>query len=88
MRHTATTWDYLIVTASNDLQSRAYERQLQARRELGMLSDVGEVLVVPDVGGKRIGSGGSTVACLMEVLGREECFGRLHDALAKARKLD
>ena len=38
------------------------------RRELGLLSDVREVLVVADPGGKRIGSGGSTLYCLMQVL--------------------
>ncbi len=63
-------WDYLIVTASNDQQAEAYEAQLRVRRELGLLSDVRDVLVVPDPGGKRVGSGGSTLCCLMEVLQR------------------
>ena len=61
-------WDYLIVTASNEAQAKAYESQLALRRELGLLSGVREALVVPDPGGKRIGSGGSTLCCLMEVL--------------------
>ncbi len=63
-------WDYLIVTASNDLQAEAYESQLKLRRDLGLLSDVREVMVVADPGGRRIGSGGSTLCCLMEVLAR------------------
>jgi len=63
-------WDYLIVTASNDLQAEAYESQLKLRRDLGLLSDVREVMVVADPGGRRIGSGGSTLYCLMEVLAR------------------
>ncbi len=63
-------WDYLIVTASNDLQAEAYESQLKLRRDLGLLSDVREVMVVADPGGRRIGSGGSTLYCLMEVLTR------------------
>ena len=63
-------WDYLIVTASNERQAEAYETQLSVRRELGLLSDVRDVIVVPDPGGKRIGSGGSTLCCLMEVLHR------------------
>jgi galactokinase/mevalonate kinase-like predicted kinase len=63
-------WDYLIVTASNDLQAEAYESQLKLRRDLGLLSDVREVMVVADPGGRRIGSGGSTLCCLMEVLTR------------------
>ncbi len=64
------TWDYLIVTASNERQAEAYEAQLDARRALGLLRDVRDVLVIPDPGGKRIGSGGSTLYCLMEVLSR------------------
>ena len=64
------SWDILIVTASNERQAQAYEAQLSLRRELGLLSDIREVIVVADPGGKRIGSGGSTLCCLMEVLQR------------------
>ncbi len=64
------SWDYLIVTASNARQAQAYETQLSVRRELGLLGDVREVIVVPDPGGKRVGSGGSTLFCLLEVLRR------------------
>jgi len=67
----AETWDYLIVTASNDLQAAAYESQLSLRRRLGLLDDVRHVLIVSDPQGKRIGSGGSTIYCLMRVLSRE-----------------
>jgi len=70
MKTTLSKWDYLIVTASNALQAEAYESQLSVRRGLGLLSDVCEVIVVPDPGGRRIGSGGSTLYCLMEVLWR------------------
>lgn len=65
------TWDYLLLTASGERQGRAYEAQLRVRQELGLLTGIGSVLVVPDPAGKRIGSGGSTVACLMAVLDRE-----------------
>jgi fucokinase len=61
-------WDYLIVTASNEAQAEAYEAQLKIRRDLGLVSDVRELMVVADPHGKRIGSGGSTLCCLMEVL--------------------
>jgi len=64
------SWDYLIVTASNERQAQGYKTQLNLRRELGLLSDIHEVIVVPDPGGKRVGSGGSTLCCLMEVLHR------------------
>jgi galactokinase/mevalonate kinase-like predicted kinase len=63
-------WDYLIVTASNDAQARAYEHQLALRQTLGLIQDVRKVLVIADPGGKRIGSGGSTLCCLLEVLNR------------------
>ena len=64
-------WDYLIVTASNDAQAEAYKSQLKVRKDLGFLSSVSDVMVVPDPGGKRIGSGGSTLYCLIEVLNRK-----------------
>jgi galactokinase/mevalonate kinase-like predicted kinase len=73
------SWDILIVTASNERQAEAYEAQLNLRRELGLLGDVREAIVVADPGGRRIGSGGSTLYCLMEVLRR-----RLGNRLAKS----
>jgi galactokinase/mevalonate kinase-like predicted kinase len=64
-------WDYLIVTASNEAQAKAYESQLKLRQDLGLVGSVRNVIVVADPGGKRVGSGGSTLYCLMEVLRRE-----------------
>lgn len=64
-------WDYLVVTASNEEQAAAYASQLRLRRDLGFLSGVGEVIVVADPEGRRVGSGGSTVFCLLTVLNRE-----------------
>jgi fucokinase len=63
--------DYLIVTASNEFQAEIYRKQLDIRRRLGLLAGIDKILVVPDVDGKRIGSGGSTLCCLLAVL-REE----------------
>ena len=65
------SWDYLIITASNNAQARAYESQVALRRKIGMLSEAGTVKVVADPGGRRIGSGGSTIECLLEVLNLE-----------------
>jgi fucokinase len=64
-------WDYLIVTASNSTQASSYQQQLELRREIGFLSGFKHVLVVSDPEGKRIGSGGSTIISLIEVLNRE-----------------
>src|SRR5208282_707288 len=65
------TWDYLILTASNDRQAGGYENQLAIRRRAGLLNDVGTDLVVADPFGKRVGSGGSTIYCLMRVVQAE-----------------
>ena len=65
------TWDYLILTASNDRQAAGYESQLAVRRHSGLLPEVGTALVVADPLGKRVGSGGSTLYCLMRVLEAE-----------------
>ena len=65
------SWDYFVVTASNDAQAATYESQLALRREFGMLAGVRNVLVVADPGGKRVGSGGSTICCLAEIAARE-----------------
>jgi fucokinase len=64
-------WDYLVVTASNDAQADSYERQLLLRREMGLLSQAREVLVMPDPGSRRIGSGGSTLFCLADIINRQ-----------------
>ena len=64
-------WDYLIVTASNDAQAQAYQGQLLLRQQLGLVQGVSQILVLPDPGAKRVGSGGSTVYCLREILRRE-----------------
>ncbi len=64
-------WDYLVLTASNDQQARAYEAQLGFRRQTGQLARVRETLVVTDLEGRRIGSGGSTIQCLALVVNRE-----------------
>jgi galactokinase/mevalonate kinase-like predicted kinase len=67
----AATWDYLILTASNEIQAPAYLRQLELRADLGLLTGVRQTLVVADPGGRRVGSGGSTLACLLKVLSCE-----------------
>ena len=78
MNTTANKWDYLIITASNDAQARSYERNLALRQELGQIPYIRDVIVVPDPGGKRIGSGGSTICCLLEVLNRKLCRASHH----------
>jgi len=64
-------WDYLVVTASNEAQAAAYETQLGIRRDLGLITGIKRILVVPDPQGRRIGSGGSTIYALLKVLSME-----------------
>lgn len=64
-------WDYLIVTAANDQQAKAYDTQIRQRQEAGEFPQVRTCLVVADMDGRRIGSGGSTLCCLRTVLQRE-----------------
>jgi hypothetical protein len=69
-------WDYLIVTASNALQAAAYQAQLRVRQELDLLPRVRRVEVVADLEDQRIGSGGSTVYAITQVLNFERPAGR------------
>ena len=60
-----------MLTAANDQQAAAYESQIRMRRSTQALSGARNVLVMPDAGGRRVGSGGSSIQCLREVLRRE-----------------
>jgi fucokinase len=64
-------WDYLIVTAANDQQAKAYDFQIRQRQEAGEIPQVRNCLVISDTDSRRIGSGGSTLHCLWSVLQRE-----------------
>jgi fucokinase len=71
MPNMTSMWDYLIVTAANDQQARAYDHQIQQRQKAGEIPQVRHCLVIPDMDGKRTGSGGSTLHSLACVLQRE-----------------
>ncbi len=71
MHSTPGPWQYLIITAANEQQAAAYDLQIRNRRRDGRLAGLQDAFVVPDAGGRRIGSGGSTLLCLGEVLHRE-----------------
>ncbi len=82
LRPGAVTWDYVVLTASNDAQAKAYEAQIGYRLAAGVLPSSTTYAVVPDPDGKRCGSGGATLAVLRYIAERE---GR--DALSKLRIL-
>lgn len=86
MLPTTEPWDYVIVTASNDRQAAAYRQQLLLRDQFGMLSRIRRWLVVPDPAAARVGSGGSTIHCLMEVL-RHEADGAAAGGPARWREV-
>jgi fucokinase len=67
MKMNQKVWDWLIVTASNDLQAAAYRSLLKAREGSPLLASFERWQVIPDPAGQRVGSGGSTVFCLMEI---------------------
>jgi fucokinase len=71
MPNMTSLWDYLIVTAANDQQAQAYDNHIQQRQKAGEIPQVRNCLVIPDIDGKRIGSGGSTLHALACVLHRE-----------------
>ena len=76
MQKMTKTWDYLIVTAANEQQARAYDFQIRRRKEAGEIPQVRNCLVIADIEGKRIGSGGSTLHCLDSVLRRQRLTPR------------
>ena len=82
------TWDYLILTASNERQAAGYEGQIELRRRAGLLPEIGTAMVVADPQGKRVGSGGSTLYCLMRVI-EAECqrSGQAADSWAALEKM-
>lgn len=53
-------WDYIILTASNEMQAEAFRMQIQHRLENHLLPESTQYAVLPDPDGKRVGSGGAT----------------------------
>ncbi len=57
-------WDYVILTASNELQAEGYRSQLKIREERGFLPKHTHFAVIADPNGKRVGSGGATLGVI------------------------
>ena len=57
-------WTAVIITASSDRQALVYEAELRRRADGGRIPAGVTWLVVPDVAGRRIGSGGATLNAL------------------------
>jgi fucokinase len=77
--------DHLVLTAANDAQADGYRLQLDARRRSGQLPETTAVHVIPDLGGRRIGSGGSTLLVFKYLAELLVGTGSLRDVFAGKR---
>ena len=57
-------WDYVILTASNEGQAVSFRMQIEERKKAGLLPARTHFAVIPDEGGKRVGSGGATLGVI------------------------
>lgn len=64
-------WDYVILTASNEQQAEGFWAQLHERDNAGFLPRQTHFAVLPDPGGKRVGSGGATLNAIRYIAERE-----------------
>ena len=74
LRGDADTWDYVVLTASDERQARGYEVEIENRWHRGLLPAGTKVVVMADPEGARIGSGGATLLVarrLAEAIHRE-----------------
>ena len=68
-------WDYIVLTASNEQQAEGFRRQIEARA--GFLPSKTKFAVIPDRGGKRVGSGGATLSVIRYLHEQEGRFQNL-----------
>lgn len=67
-------WDYVILTASNAAQAKAYEVQIEHRLRNKQIPSETHYAAIPDLNGQRVGSGGATLSCVKYVAEREGDF--------------
>lgn len=61
-------WDIVVITASNIEQAKTYELQIDFRLKNNLLPKNTQYIVLPDIEGKRIGSGGATFNVLRHIV--------------------
>ncbi len=66
-------WDYVILTASNEDQAKAFEDQINFRLAHGLLPKQTTYAVLPDPDGKRVGSGGATFNVMKYIREQSNC---------------
>ena len=69
------TWNYVVLTASNDFQAKGYDQQIQER--INFLPSRTKFITVPDEGNQRVGSGGATLSVLKKIYELEGRFDGL-----------
>lgn len=74
------SWDAIIITASSERQAALYRDEFERRRVAGLLPEETQILVVPDPGDRRVGSGSATINAL-GVLGKNRDWWEWHRAL-------
>lgn len=65
------TWDWVVLTASNEEQAKIYNSEIEYRLRQGVIPKNINYLVLPDPDGKRVGSGGATLNVLAEIKKRD-----------------
>ena len=68
-------WDYIILTASNQHQALSFQYQIDARQEY--ISKRTKIVIIPDEGDKRVGSGGATLSVLKYLREQAKSFDGL-----------
>lgn len=63
-------WDYIVLTASDENQAEGYRKQIEERKDF--LPSKTHFAIIPDEGGKRVGSGGATLSALKYIYEREQ----------------
>lgn len=64
------TWDYIILTASDENQAEGYRKQIEERKDY--LPSATHFAIIPDEGGMRVGSGGATLSVMKYIYEREQ----------------
>lgn len=62
------SWDFVILTASNEFQAAGFLAQIEERQKAGLLPLSTHFAVIPDEEGKRVGSGGATLSVIKYII--------------------
>ena len=68
-------WNYIIITASNNYQAQAYNKQIEDRKDF--LTKRTKFIVITDENNERVGSGGSTLTAIKYMKNLEKSLNGL-----------